>query len=76
MVHRLTNIKRSFRAKVVMAKLEAITRTKNRRAELVKSYKEYKEWDAQPNNDDLGYESEYCSQPWKKYEDEKYITNK
>ena len=56
-----------------MAKVEAIKRTKNRRVELVKLYKEDKEWDAQPNNndtvndedDDMGYESENCGDPFK-----------
>ena len=35
-----------------MAKVEAIKRTKIRRAELVQLYKEDKEWDAWPNKDD------------------------
>ena len=54
-----------------MAKVEAIKR------------KEEKELDALPNNDDpinkeddSGYESENCGEPWKNYKDEKYIINK
>ena len=47
-------------------------------------YKKYKEWDAWPDNDDTvneedddkGYELENCGEPWKNYEDEKFITNK
>ena len=45
-------------------------------------YKEDKEWDAQPNDDDTvnegdddkGYESENCGELWKNYKDKKYIT--
>ena len=47
-------------------------------------HNEDEERDTQPNNDDAvnkeddnkGYESENCGEPWKNYEDEKYITNK
>ena len=54
-----------------MANVEAIKRTKIRRAELVQLYKEDKEWDAQPNDDDTvnkegdskGYESENYGEP-------------
>ena len=78
-LNRSTNIGRPFRAKMMMVKVEAIKRTKNLRVELVKLYKEDKEWDAQPNVDDtvndeqdgMGYESENCSEPWTNYEDEK-----
>ena len=67
-----------------MAKVEAIKRTINQRFELVNSYKEDREQDAQSNDDDtvndddndMGYESENFGQPWKSYEDEIYITNK
>ena len=64
-----------------MAKVEAIKRTKNRRAELVQAYKEDKEFNDRPNDDDIeeddsGYESENWGEPWKNYKDEKYITNK
>ena len=64
-----------------IAKVEAIKRTKNRRAELKQVYKEEKEWDALPDNDDTEeddsvYESENIGQPWKNYKDEKYVTNK
>ena len=64
-----------------MAKVEAIKRTKNRQAELVRLYREDKELNARPpNNDDTeednsGYESENWGEPWKNYEDEKYVTN-
>ena len=69
---------------MMMAKVEAIKRTKIRRAQLVQLYKENKEWDARPNDNDIvneeddekGYESENCGEPWKYYKDEKYITNK
>ena len=58
-----------------MVKVEAIKRTKNRRAELVQLYKEDQQWDARPNDDDTvnkegdgkGYKSESCGQPWKNY---------
>ena len=54
-----------------MAKADAIEKTKNQRIELVKLYKEDKEWGAQPNNDDtvndeddnMGYESENLMKP-------------
>ena len=46
--NRSNNIERLFRAKMVMAKVETIKRTKNGRAELVQEYKEEKEWDALP----------------------------
>ena len=69
-----------------MAKVEAIKRTKNKnkRAEPVQLYKEDKELDALPNDDDtvnkdnndMGYKSENCGEPWKKYKDEKYVKNK
>ena len=64
-----------------MTKVEAIKRTKNRRAELVQLFKEDKEWHAQPNDDDtkeddFGHESENIGHPWKNYEDEKYIRDK
>ena len=53
-----------------MAKVGAIKRTKNRRAELAQLYKEEKEWDALPNDDDTegddsGCESENWGEPWK-----------
>ena len=55
-----------------MAKVEAIKRTKNQRAEVVQVYKQDKEQDALPNNDgnvnkedDSGYESENWGEPWK-----------
>ena len=61
--NRSNNIERPFWAQMKMAKVEAIKRTKNWRAELVHLYKEEKEWDALPNDDDTekldsGYESE------------------
>ena len=64
-----------------MAKVEAIKRTKNRRAELVQAYKEDKEFNDRPNDDDIeeddsGYESENWGEPWKNYEDEHYIIDK
>ena len=64
-----------------MAKVEAIIRTKNQRAELMQVYKEEKECDALPNNDetekdDSGYESENWGESLKNYKDEKHITNK
>ena len=37
---------------MVTAKVETIKRAKNRRIELIKLYKEDKEWDALPNGDD------------------------
>ena len=66
-----------------MAKVEAVKRTKIRRAEFVQLYKEDEEWDAWPNEDDTinkeghdkGFESENCGEPQKNYKDEKYITN-
>ena len=83
-LNRSNNIKRPLQAKMVMAKVEAIKRTKNRRAELVQVYKEEKEWDTLPNDDDTvneedddkGYEPENCGEPWKNYKGEKYFTNK
>ena len=65
----------------MMAKVAAMKRTKNWRAELVQEYIEEIEWDALPNDDDTeeddsGYESENWGEPWKNYKDEKYITNK
>ena len=75
-------IESPFQAHMKMAKVEAIKRTKNGGPELVQSYKEEREWDALPddddtvnNEDDSGYESENCGEPWKNYKDEKYITN-
>ena len=64
-----------------MAKVEAIKRTKNRRAELVQAYKEDKAFNDMPNDDDTeeddsSYESENWGEPWKNYEDEHYITDK
>ena len=79
-LNRSTKIERPFQAKMMMAKVEAINRTKNRRVDLVKLYKEDKEWYAQPNNDDtvnnddgddMGYESENLGKPWKNYENKK-----
>ena len=77
------NIGRPFRAQMKMAKVEAIKRTKNRQPELVQAYKEEKEWDALPNDDDTvnkeddsDYESENWGEPWKNYKNEKDITNK
>ena len=65
-----------------MAKVEAIKRTKNQQVELVHLYKEDKEWDALPNDDDTvnkeddsGYESDNWGEPWKNYKDEKCIIN-
>ena len=65
-----------------MTEVEAIKRTKIRRAELVQFSKE--DLENQPNDDEIknkvyddkSYESENCGKPWKNYEDEKYITNK
>ena len=56
---------------MVMAKVEAIKRTMNWRVEHVKLYKEDKEWDTQPNdndtvndeNADMGYRSENYGEP-------------
>ena len=60
----------------MLAKIDAIKRTKNPRAELVQAYKEDKEFNDRPN-EDSGYESEKCDEPWKNlYKDEKYITDK
>ena len=47
---------------------------------MVQLYKEDKELNARPNNDDTeendsGFESDNWNEPWKHYEDEKYITN-
>ena len=55
----------------MIAKVEAIKRAKNRCVGLLKVYKEDKEWDAQPNDDDavndvnsdMGFESENCGGP-------------
>ena len=69
---------------MVVAEVEAIQRTKIKRAQLVQLYKEDKEWDTWPtddeivnkDNDDKGHESEDCGELWKNYKDEKYIINK
>ena len=66
-----------------MTKVDAIKRTKIRRAELVLLYKEDKEWDAWPidddavnkEDDDKDYESKNCGEPWTNYKDEKCIPN-
>ena len=47
-----------------MANVEPIKRTKIRRAELVQLYKEEKEWDALPNDDDTVNEEDYESKNW------------
>ena len=68
----------------MMAKVEAIKIIISQRAELMQLYKEDKEWDALPNNndtmnkedDDMGYESENCGEPWKNHKDKKCMTNK
>ena len=70
-----------FQAQKMMAKVKAIKRTKNWRAELVQLHKKDWEFNDRPNNDDTeeddsGYESENWGEPWKNYEDEHYITNK
>ena len=76
------NIERPFRPQMVLAKVEAIKRTKNRKAELEQLYKEEKEWDARPNDDSTENEDESSyvlpnwGEPWKNCKDEKYITNK
>ena len=67
-LNRLNNIERPFRAQVMMAKIEAIKRTKNLRVELVQAYKTDKAFDERPNNDDteeddFGYESVYLGEP-------------
>ena len=61
----MNNIERPFQTQMKMAKVEAIKTTTNQRTELVQLYKEDKELDARPNNDDTvnkeddsGYESE------------------
>ena len=64
-----------------MVKVEAIKRTKKRQAKLAQEYKEEKEWDALPNDDDneedgSGNKSENWGEPWINYKHEKYITNK
>ena len=67
-----------------MAKVLAMKRTKNRCNELIKLYKDNKEKDTLPNNDDpvndedddAGFESDNWIVPQKNYEDKKYITNK
>ena len=79
-LNRSNNIERPFRAQMMMAKVEAIKRTKNRRAELVQAYKEDKAFNDMPNDDDTeedesSYESENWGEPWKNYEDEHYITD-
>ena len=55
---------------MVVAEVEAIQRTKIKRAQLVQLYKEDKEWDTWPtddeivnkDNDDKGHESEDCGE--------------
>ena len=64
-----------------MAKVEAIKRNKNRRAELVQAYKADKAFNDMPNNDDTeeddsSYESENWSEEWENYKDINYITDK
>ena len=71
------------RTSLLMTNVEEIKRTKIRQTELVQLYKEDKEWDAQPNDDDTvnkedddkDYESKNCGEPWTNYRDEKFITN-
>ena len=72
-------IERPFQAQMKMAKVEAMKWTKNRRFQFVQVYKEEKEWDTLPNDDDTvneeddsAYESKNWGEPWKNYKDEKY----
>ena len=51
-LNRSNHIECPFQAQMKMAKVEVIKRTKNWRAELVQIYKEEKEWDVLPNDDD------------------------
>ena len=80
-LNRSNNMGRPFRAQMKMDKVEAILRIKNRRAELVQTYEEDKEFNDRANNDDTeeddsGYESGNWGEPWKNYEDVHYITDK
>ena len=64
-----------------MAKVEAIKRTKNQRAELVQAYKVDITLNDMPNDDDTeeddsSSESENLGEEWKNYKDINYITDK
>ena len=80
-LNRSNNIERPFRAEMVMAKVEAIKRTKNRRAELVQAYKEQKALNDMANDDDTeeddsSSESVYFGEEWDNYNEVNYITDK
>ena len=59
-LNRLNNIECPFRPQILMAKVEAIKRTKHRKAEHVQAYKEDKEFNDMPNNDDTGEDDSCC----------------
>ena len=71
-LNRSNNIERPFRAQMMLAKVEAIKRTKNRRAELVQAYKEDKAFNDMANDDDTeeddySSESVYLGEEWVNY---------